>query len=107
DAASQPLVRSTRQRYHRRTAEVLVERFPETTESQPELVAHHFAEAGLAESAVAYWQRAGQRALERSANVEAIRHVRRALDLVRTRVDTPERARHELELPAIPGPAPV
>src|SRR5262245_6304107 len=103
DAAYQSLLRSTRQRYHRRTAEVLVERFPETTETQPELVAHHVAEAGLAESAVAYWQRAGQRALERSANVEAVGHVRRALDLLRTRVDTPERARQELELQTILG----
>jgi class 3 adenylate cyclase/predicted ATPase len=98
DAAYQSLLRTTRQRYHRRTAEVLVERFPETTELQPELVAHHFDEAGLTESAVTYWQRAGQRAIERSANAEAIGHLGRALDLVRAGADTSEARRKELEL---------
>ena len=98
DAAYQSLLRSTRQRYHRRTAEVLVERFPETTETQPELVAHHFAEAGLAEPAIAYWQRAGQRAVERSANAEAIGHLSRALALVQGGPDTDDALRKELEL---------
>ncbi|MGH7390164.1 MAG: AAA family ATPase [Candidatus Rokuibacteriota bacterium] len=98
DTAYQSLLRSTRQRCHRRTAEALVARFPETVETQPELVAHHFAEADLGEPAIAYWQRAGQRALERSANIEAIGHVRRALELLRARADTTERARQELQL---------
>src|SRR5262249_963211 len=103
DAPDQSPPRRTPPPHPRPQPAVRVERFPETTETQPELVAHHFAEAGLAESAVAYWQRAGQRALERSANVEAVGHVRRALDLLRTRVDTPERARQELELQTILG----
>jgi len=98
DAAYQSLLRTTRQRYHRRTAEVLVERFPETSELEPELVAHHFSEAGLAELAVAYWQRAGQRAVERSANAEAMRHLTRALELVRGGPQTAGAQRKELEL---------
>ena len=72
DAAYQSLLRSTRQQYHQRIAQVLEARFPETAETQPELLAHHYTEAGLSAQAIAYWQRAGQRAIERSANLEAI-----------------------------------
>jgi predicted ATPase len=74
DAAYQSLLRSKRQQYHQQIAQVLEERFPETRETQPELLAHHYTEAGLREQAIAYWQMAGQRAVERSANVEAISH---------------------------------
>ena len=63
DAAYQSLLRSTRQQYHQRIAQVLEARFPDVCETQPELLAHHYTEAGLSMQAVAYWQRAGQRAL--------------------------------------------
>jgi predicted ATPase/class 3 adenylate cyclase len=105
DAAYQSLLRSTRQRYHRRTAEMLLERFPATAEARPELVAHHFAEAGLAGPAITYWQRAGRRAGERSANREAAAHARRALDLLQLDPDSEERARRELELQTTVGAA--
>jgi class 3 adenylate cyclase len=65
DAAYQSLLRSTRQQYHQRIAQVLTERFPDTAETQPELLAHHYTEAGLTEQAIAYWQRAGQHASDR------------------------------------------
>ena len=65
-------LKSTRQQYHQRIAQVLEAQFPETAETQPELLAHHCTEAGLTEQAVAYWYKAGQRASERSAHVEAI-----------------------------------
>src|SRR5262249_18077414 len=57
DAAYQSLLKSTRQQYHQRIVQVLEARFPETVEMQPELVAHHYTEAGLAEQAMPYWQR--------------------------------------------------
>jgi predicted ATPase len=79
DAAYQSLLRSTRQQYHQRIAQVLEVRFPETAETQLELLAHHYTEAGLAAQAVGYWQRAGRRAVERSAYVEAIAHLSRGL----------------------------
>jgi predicted ATPase len=63
---------------------------------QPELLAHHYTEAGLVGQAVPYWQRAGQRALQRSANVEAIRHLTKGLDLLQPLPNTPEHARQEL-----------
>ena len=60
DAAYQSLLRSTRQQYHQRLAQVLAEQFPETAETQPELLAHHYTEAGLSAAAIPYWQQAGQ-----------------------------------------------
>jgi Putative restriction endonuclease len=73
----------------------------ETVETQPELLAHHFTEAGLSAQAIAYWQRAGQRALERSANVEAIAHLMKGFALLKTLPDTPERAGQELSSNAL------
>jgi len=105
EAAYQSLLRATRQRYHRRIARVLAEHFPEKAETQPELLAHHFAEAGLRPEEVVYWQRAGQRAIERSALAEAIVHLRRGLDALRASPETPDRARQELELQTTIGPA--
>ncbi|MGE0820624.1 MAG: adenylate/guanylate cyclase domain-containing protein [Candidatus Binatia bacterium] len=98
DTAYQSLLKSKRQQYHQRIAQVLEERFRETKETQPELLAHHYTEAGLAEQAIPYWQQAGQRASQRSANVEAISHLTRGLELLKTLPDTPERSQQELRL---------
>jgi class 3 adenylate cyclase/predicted ATPase len=105
DAAYQSLLKSTRQQYHQRVAQVLVERFPETAEAQPELVAHHYTEAGLREQALPYWQQAGQRALQRSATLEAVRHVTRGLEVLSTLPETHERAQQELALQIMLGAA--
>src|SRR5262249_25874373 len=105
DAAYQSLLRSTRQQYHQRIAQVLAERFPETAETQPELLAHHYTEAGLAEQAIGYWQRAGKRAIERSANLEAVAHLRQGIALLTTLPDTPARVQAELTLQTTLGPA--
>ncbi len=61
---------------------MLAERFPETTETQPELLAHHYTEAGLIAQAIPYWQQAGARAAERSAHMEAIGHLTKGLELL-------------------------
>jgi predicted ATPase len=71
DTAYESLLKSTRQRYHQRIAQVLAERFPETAETQPELLAHHYMAAGLSAQALVFWKRAGERALGRSAYREA------------------------------------
>jgi len=105
DAAYQSLLRSTRQQYHQRIAQVLEAQFPETVTTQPELLAYHYTEAGLTEQAIPYWQRAGQRAVERSAHVEAISHLTKGLELLKTLPDTPERTRQELDLQITLGPA--
>ncbi|MBI3797980.1 MAG: AAA family ATPase [Deltaproteobacteria bacterium] len=95
DTAYQALLKSTRQQYHRQIAQVLAERFPETVETQPELVAHHYTEAGQIEQALPYWQQAGERASQRSAYVEAMAHLTRGLEVLKTLPDTPERAQQE------------
>jgi class 3 adenylate cyclase/predicted ATPase len=98
ETAYQSLLRSSRQQYHQRIAQVLEARFPERCETQPELLAHHYTEAGLAEPAIGYWQRAGQQASDRSANLEAINHVTTGIELLLTLPDTPERTQHALAL---------
>src|SRR5262249_45931837 len=79
DAAYESLLRSTRQQYHQRIAQVLAERFPETAETQPEVVAQHYTAAGLHAQALPYWRQAGQLALEHSAYREAVRSFEQAL----------------------------
>jgi class 3 adenylate cyclase/predicted ATPase len=98
DAAYESLLKSTRQHYHQRIAQVLEEQFPETAETQPELLAHHFTEAGLTEKAVHYWYHAGQRASQRSAHVEAITHLRQGLALLKMLPETRERTQREVDL---------
>jgi predicted ATPase len=98
DAAYESLLKSTRQQYHQRIAQVLEERFPETTQTQPELLAHHYTEAGLNKQAVSYWHKAGQRASERSAHVEAISHLRQGLALLQTLPETLERTQREVDM---------
>jgi class 3 adenylate cyclase/predicted ATPase len=105
DAAYASLLRSTRQQVHQQVAHLLETRFPELVETQPELVAHHYTEAGLVEPAIGYWQRAGQQAAQRSANQEAINHLAKGLELLTTLPDTPERAQQELDLQMTLGPA--
>src|SRR5262245_29427399 len=70
---------------------------------QPELLAHHYTEAGLKEQALLYWQSAGQQAQKRSAHMEAIAHLTQALALLTTLPDTPERAAHEVGLQVVLG----
>ena len=97
DAAYQSLLKSTREQYHRRIAQVVAERFPETAETQPELLAYHYTAAGLSAQAIGYWQQAGERARERSAYVEAISSFTQGLAGLATLPDTPQRAAQELD----------
>jgi predicted ATPase len=105
DAAYASLLKSTRQRMHQQVARVLEVQFLETVATQPELVAQHYTEAGLTEQAIPYWQRAGQQALQRSANLEAVQHLTTGLALLATLPETPVRAQQELELQVALGPA--
>jgi predicted ATPase len=98
EVAYHSLVRETRQQYHRQIAEVLVERFAARVETQPEVVAHHYTEAGRSAQAIPYWQRAGERAAERSAYHEVVMHCTRGLAVLQNLPETLERARCELGL---------
>jgi serine/threonine protein kinase/tetratricopeptide (TPR) repeat protein len=105
DALYNSLVKSKRQEFHQRAAAALEARFPQTVEHRPELLAHHFTEAGLAERAVGYWLRAGLRSKERSADVEAIGHLTKGLALLNTLGESPERDGRELQFLTTLGPA--
>jgi predicted ATPase len=98
ETAYQSLLKSRRREVHEQIARVLEERFSEVAEKQPERIAHHYTEANLNQKAIGYWQRAGQRAVERSANLEAIHHLDKGLELLRTLPETPERNQQELSL---------
>jgi tetratricopeptide (TPR) repeat protein len=77
---------------------VLVEQFPNLAETQPELLAHHYTEAGLGELAVGYWQRAGERVRRAAGEREAIAHYSKGLDILQTLPVTPARTRQELDM---------
>jgi len=98
EAAYQSLLKSTRQQYHQRIAQVLETQFPASVETQPELIAQHYTAAGCAEQAIDYWQRAGQQASDRSANVEAISHFTAGIELLMTLPETPRRTQQALSL---------
>ena len=104
DAAYQSLLRSTRQQYHQRIAQVLEAQFPDVVETQPELLAHHYAESELTEQALVYWRCAGERAVQRLASLEAYSHLTKGLELLRTLPDIQGRAQQEIVLQTTLGP---
>ena len=87
--------KSRRQQLHGQIARKMEEKFPDIVLSQPEIVAHHFSEAGLVEPAIDYWLKAGNLALSRSENA-AVGHLERGLKLV-PGIDNPM-LRNKLEL---------
>lgn len=87
-----------RRQIHRQVAEAIEARFPQTVRTQPELLAQHFTEAGLVEKAVGYWLEAGRRSHDRFANVEAISHLTKGLELLLTLDESPSRDAREVEL---------
>jgi class 3 adenylate cyclase/DNA-binding response OmpR family regulator/predicted ATPase len=105
DAAYATMVRSKCQQLHSRIADSLMQGFPETVETQPELMAHHLAQAGHTERAVDYFRKAARRAIERSANAEAIGHLTRALGMLEPLPENPERERLALGLEVMLGQA--
>jgi predicted ATPase len=98
DAAYENLLKSRRQLLHRRAAEALRDRFSATAEAEPGLLAHHFTRAGLAEAAIEWWGKAGQRSLARSALVEAAEQLTQALSQIVTLSPTPALRREQIKL---------
>ncbi len=105
EAAYGSLLRSTRQQLHQRIAAALTEQFPAEAAARPEVVAHHFTEAGLHEQALPCWLEAGRHAAERSAHVEAIGHFEKGLGLLDALPEGRERDSQELALRTALGPA--
>ena len=98
DAAYENLLKSRRLALHRRTGEVLRDQFATTAATEPELLAHHFTQAGLTEAAIEWWRNAGQRSLAQSALLEGTEQVKRALDQIATLPATPALRREEIKL---------
>ncbi len=84
DAAYSSLLRSERKELHARIARVLEKKHPELTHRAPELIAHHWSRGGVADKAIGYWQKAGEHARRRSANLVAIHHLSKGLELLAT-----------------------
>jgi predicted ATPase len=101
----QSLLKSNRRKYHREIAEALEQHFPDMAGTQPEILSHHLTEAGNAEKAIPYCLRAGEIAIRRSANNEAIDHLSKGLELLKTLPETHERNRQELSIQITMGPA--
>jgi predicted ATPase len=98
ETAYSTLLRVPRRVLHARVARALEEHFPALVESHPEVLAHHLTEARILEQAIAYWCRAGQHSVAKSAFVEAIGQLRRGLVLIADLPDTPARKQQELDL---------
>ena len=103
DAAYGTLLREPRRALHARIAETLEGQFADIAESQPELLARHYTEAGLIEKAVSFWRTAGQRSLARSALLEGAEQLKRALDQIATLPATPDLRREEIKLTSLSG----
>src|SRR5215469_9215165 len=103
DAAHGSLLRKARQQLHAQIAEALENHSPEITESQPEFLAQHYAEAGRVEKSVAFWGKAGYRSVARSAMAEAAAQLQRGLDQLALLPDIPERRQKELEFSSALG----
>jgi class 3 adenylate cyclase/predicted ATPase len=97
EAAYASLLRERRRQLHTRIAQALEGAFPEVAETQPELVAHHYAAAGLTAPAIAYYRRAAERAMAASANAEAIAHLTKGLELIDSLPESPERISREID----------
>ena len=98
DAIYNSLLRDKRQEIHADIAAMLETHFHEVVESQPEILAYHYGEAGNHQLAVNYWRASGLRAVAHSANIEAIAHFRKALEALAALPDTPERNEQESEI---------
>ena len=96
DAAHGSMLRGTRQKLHAQIANALETRRPEIMDTQPELLARHYAEAGLIEKSVVFWGKAAQRSVLRSAMAEAATQFQMGLDQLELLPDSPERQRQEL-----------
>jgi class 3 adenylate cyclase len=92
DAAYENLIKSRRQVLHRRTAETLRDRFADKAAAEPEVLAHHFTQAGLTDAAIEWWGKAGDQALRRSAFQEAISHLGKAIEMADKAAESAPRA---------------
>ena len=104
ESAYASLLRERRRQLHARIAQALEGEFPEVAETQPELVAHHYAAAGLAAPAIDHYRRAAERAMAASANADAITHLTKGLELIASLAELSERISREIDFRLALGP---
>src|SRR5439155_23057791 len=98
DVTYDSLLTTRRQALHAAAGHALERLYPDWLVERSEELAHHYTEAGLTEKAVHYWHHAGQKAIERSAHVEAISHLRQGFELLKTLPETPDRVQREVDM---------
>jgi len=103
DAAYESLLKTRRRELHARIAKILEDGFLNKKEIELELLAHHYSEAGLVDSALRYWLKAGQQSTKQCAHLEAIAHLRRGLSIVDAMPDGEEKFGHEIEFRMVLG----
>ena len=103
EVAYHSLLRKTRQQYHQHIAKIILQQFPEMLENSPEIVAHHFSEAGDVDNAIRHWLLAGKTALQRFALIDAVSHLNRGLALIAAVKDGHKAIEHELALQPVLG----
>jgi predicted ATPase/class 3 adenylate cyclase len=99
------LLKSNRRKLHKEVGDLIKQMLPSTVDTQPELVAYHYTEAGLLDEAIYYWHLGGKKAIERSSNIEAKGHIAKGLELLKSVPNSPMRIRQEVELLTTLGPA--
>jgi predicted ATPase len=105
DAAYQSLLKGRKSEYHKRIAHVLIDHFGDRLETRPEMIAHHYTEAGMIEEAIEYWYEAGIRAKSRWENLETIAHLNRGLQLISSLPESSNRDEKELAFRIALGPS--
>jgi class 3 adenylate cyclase len=98
EAAYESLLKSTRRKIHARIAQTLESDFPATIIQEPELLAHHFSEAGQIDAAARYWLAAGEKAIKQGAHIEAVAHLQQGLAIIGSMEDSEERAHREVDI---------
>ncbi|MFD0917302.1 adenylate/guanylate cyclase domain-containing protein [Pseudahrensia aquimaris] len=98
DVAYQLMLRQDRRSVHSKVVTVLERDFPAICNQFPEVLARHCEESNQIEKAVRFLLDAGTRAISRSANVEALQHLKHARDLIAQSTTIPKQRLLELEL---------
>lgn len=98
DVAYQSILKAARARLHEQIVNVTLARYPELANTEPEVIAHHYTQAGLIDKALPFWSSAGQKALARTALPESVGHLSKALELVQLLPPSPARDRSELDI---------
>ena len=98
DVAYKSILKTTRTSFHEKIARAMLQHFPVLAKTQPEIIAHHYSQAGLHELAVPRWLEAGENELRKSSAQEAVAHLNKGLEETQTMAPSVPRDRLELDV---------